>query len=119
MNEPANNSVGTKLPPAVAVPTFKSLVKTSLGTKIPFAGKEYEVFSSPRQMVTTIRQANQDYVESTNMFDENKEIVDQELARLIGLMPQEGEVLAGGSLFNVPQLGPTGAISNFKMDPNE
>ena len=41
MNEPANNSVGTKLPPAVAVPTFKSLVKTSLGTKIPFAGFSY------------------------------------------------------------------------------
>ena len=98
---------------------YNDYLSAEPGTKIPFAGKEYEVFSSPRQMVTTIRQANQDYVESTNMFDENKEIVDQELARLIGLMPQEGEVLAGGSLFNVPQLGPTGAISNFKMDPNE
>ena len=41
MNEPANNSVGTKLPPAVAVPTFKSLLKTSFGTKIPFAGLSY------------------------------------------------------------------------------
>ena len=41
INEPASNSVGTKLPPAVAVPTFKSLFRTSLGTKIPFAGFSY------------------------------------------------------------------------------
>ena len=41
MNDPASSSVATKLPPAVAVPTFKSLLRTSLGTRIPFAGFSY------------------------------------------------------------------------------
>ena len=41
MNEPASSSVATKLPPAVAVPTVKSLLKTSLGTRIPLAGFSY------------------------------------------------------------------------------
>ena len=41
INDPASSSVGTKLPPAVAVPTFKCLLWTSLGTRIPFAGFSY------------------------------------------------------------------------------
>ena len=43
INEPDNKSVATRLPPAVAVPTVKSLFwfKTSLGTRIPPAGRPY------------------------------------------------------------------------------
>jgi len=41
INDPASSSVATKLPPAVAVPTVKSLLRTSLGTRIPLAGFSY------------------------------------------------------------------------------
>ena len=97
---------------------YNDYLNAEPGTTIEFAGKEYKVFSSPRQMVTTIRQANQDYIESTNMFDENKEIVDPELARLIGLIPQEGAVLSQG-LFEHPELGNLGSSENFTMIPNQ
>ena len=97
---------------------YNKYIGSKEGEKIVFGDQEVIVSKNPISMVSDINSANQAYIKSTNMFKEGK-IVDQELARLIGLMPEEGEVLAGGSLFNVPQLGPTGAISNFKMEPNE
>ena len=98
---------------------YNKYIGSPVGTEIEFGGETYTVKSGPRQMVGDINSANQKYIEFTSMFDAKGQIKDLKLAQLIGLMPEENEVLAGGTLFNVPQLGPTQALSNLKMEPNQ